>query len=171
MDASFVLLLDCSTFHNRRLYFSSSNSPRSGHSQAVKTINVSAENSDKPSHVTEAWWKEASVYQIYPASFNDSNGDGIGDIPGVIEKLDYFKRLNVDIVWLCPVYPSPQVDMGYDVANYCDIDPQYGTMADVEQLIDGLHSRGLKLLMDLVVNHTSDRVQWAFRASPFRSLT
>ncbi|KAM0221515.1 hypothetical protein ACHAQD_005433 [Fusarium lateritium] len=113
--------------------------------------------------VSEAWWKEASVYQIYPASFKDSNGDGIGDIPGVIEKLDYIKGLNVDIVWLCPVYPSPQVDMGYDVANYCDIDPQYGTMADIEQLIDGLHSKGLKLLMDLVVNHTSDQVQWASR--------
>lgn len=132
---------------------------------------MSTEGSDKPSHVTEAWWKEASVYQIYPASFNDSNGDGIGDIPGVIEKLDYFKRLNVDIVWLCPVYPSPQVDMGYDVADYCDIDPQYGTMADVEQLIDGLHSRGLKLLMDLVVNHTSDQVQWVSKANLFRSLT
>lgn len=109
--------------------------------------------------VSEAWWKEASVYQIYPSSFKDSNGDGIGDIPGVIEKLDYFKNLGVDIVWLCPVYPSPQVDMGYDVADYCDIDPQYGTMADVERLIDGLHSRGLKLLMDLVVNHTSDKVR------------
>ncbi|KAH6951751.1 glycoside hydrolase superfamily [Fusarium avenaceum] len=134
---------------------------------------MSTESSDKPTHVTEAWWKEASVYQIYPASFNDSNGDGIGDIPGVIEKLDYFKRLNVDIVWLCPVYPSPQVDMGYDVADYCDIDPQYGTMADVEQLIDGLHSRGLKLLMDLVVNHTSDQHKWfqesrSSRDNPYR---
>jgi 1,4-alpha-glucan branching enzyme len=109
--------------------------------------------------VSEAWWKEASVYQIYPSSFKDTNGDGIGDIPGVIEKLDYFKNLGVDIVWLCPVYPSPQVDMGYDVADYCDIDPQYGTIADVERLIDGLHSRGLKLLMDLVVNHTSDKVR------------
>jgi 1,4-alpha-glucan branching enzyme len=111
------------------------------------------------SPVSEAWWKEASVYQIYPSSFKDTNSDGIGDIPGVIEKLDYFKNLGVDIVWLCPVYPSPQVDMGYDVADYCDIDPQYGTMADVERLIDGLHSRGLKLLMDLVVNHTSDKVR------------
>ncbi|KAM0207971.1 hypothetical protein ACHAQI_007247 [Fusarium lateritium] len=89
--------------------------------------------------VSEAWWKEASVYQIYPASFKDSNGDGIGDIPGVIEKLDYIKGLNVDIVWLYP---------------------QYGTMADIEQLIDGLHSKGLKLLMDLVVNHTSDQHKW-----------
>ncbi|CZR44452.1 putative alpha-glucosidase (maltase) [Fusarium proliferatum ET1] len=123
--------------------------------------------------VSEAWWKEASVYQIYPSSFKDSNGDGIGDIPGVIEKLDYFKNLGVDIVWLCPVYPSPQVDMGYDVADYCDIDPQYGTMADVERLIDGLHSRGLKLLMDLVVNHTSDKHKWfqeskSSKDSPYR---
>lgn len=110
------------------------------------------------SPVKQAWWKEASVYQIYPSSFKDSNGDGVGDIPGVIEKLDYFKQLGVDIVWLCPVYPSPRVDMGYDVADYRDIDPQYGTMADIERLIDGLHSRGLKFLMDLVVNHTSDQV-------------
>lgn len=113
---------------------------------------------DMPSPVTPAWWKEASVYQIYPSSFKDTNGDGIGDIPGVIEKLDYFKQLGVDIVWLCPVYPSPQVDMGYDVSDYRDIDPQYGTMADVERLIQGLHARGLKFLMDLVVNHTSDQV-------------
>lgn len=111
------------------------------------------------SPVTEAWWKEASVYQIYPSSFKDSNGDGIGDIPGVIEKLDYFKQLGVDIVWVCPIYPSPKVDMGYDVADYCDIDPQYGTLGDVERLIEGLHERGMKFLMDLVVNHTSDQVR------------
>lgn len=108
--------------------------------------------------VSRAWWKEASVYQIYPASFKDSNGDGIGDIPGIIEKLDHFEDLGVDIVWLCPAYKSPQVDMGYDVADYRDIDPRYGTLADVEKLIEGLHSRGLKFLMDLVVNHTSDQV-------------
>ncbi|KAK7229855.1 hypothetical protein V2G26_002025 [Clonostachys chloroleuca] len=125
------------------------------------------------SPVKQAWWKEASVYQIYPSSFKDSNGDGVGDIPGVIEKLDYFKQLGVDIVWLCPVYPSPRVDMGYDVADYRDIDPQYGTMADIERLIDGLHSRGLKFLMDLVVNHTSDQHQWfqeskSSRDNPYR---
>ncbi|CAG7559825.1 unnamed protein product [Fusarium equiseti] len=127
-----------------------------------------------PSPVTQAWWKEASVYQIYPSSFKDTNGDGIGDIPGVIEKLDYFKQLGVDIVWLCPVYPSPQVDMGYDVSDYRNIDPQYGTMADVERLIEGLHARGLKFLMDLVVNHTSDQHEWfqqskSSRDNPYRN--
>ncbi|WAO89020.1 Aamy domain-containing protein [Fusarium falciforme] len=120
----------------------------------------SATSLPNASPVTEAWWKEASVYQIYPSSFKDSNGDGIGDIPGVIEKLDYLKQLGVDIVWVCPIYPSPKVDMGYDVADYCDIDPQYGTLGDVERLIEGLHQRGMKFLMDLVVNHTSDQHKW-----------
>ncbi|EXK29275.1 trehalose-6-phosphate hydrolase [Fusarium oxysporum f. sp. melonis 26406] len=138
-------------------------SPSPSFTQAQSSVMPSA-TQEISTPVSEAWWKEASVYQIYPSSFKDSNGDGIGDIPGVIEKLDYFKNLGVDIVWLCPVYPSPQVDMGYDVADYCDIDPQYGTMADVERLIEGLHSRGLKLLMDLVVNHTSDQHKW-FRES------
>lgn len=112
------------------------------------------------SKVQRAWWKEASVYQIYPSSFKDSNGDGIGDIPGVIDKLDYIKGLGVDIVWICPIYKSPQVDMGYDISDYRAIDPRYGSMEDVDQLIDGLHRRGLKLLMDLVVNHTSDQHEW-----------
>ncbi|KAK1076171.1 hypothetical protein LTR33_009179 [Friedmanniomyces endolithicus] len=111
-----------------------------------------------------AWWKEASVYQIYPASFKDSNGDGLGDIPGVIEKLDYIKSLGVDIVWISPIYKSPQVDMGYDIADYRAIDARYGTMDDVEKLVSGLHERGLKFLMDLVVNHTSDEHEW-FRQS------
>ncbi|KAK7408486.1 hypothetical protein QQX98_009353 [Neonectria punicea] len=117
---------------------------------------------------SEAWWKEASVYQISPSSFRDSNGDGVGDIAGVIEKLDYFNQLGVDIVWLCPIYKSPKIDMGYDVADYRDIDPQYGTLADVERLIDGLHQRGLKFLMDLVVNHTSDQHEWFQRSKASR---
>lgn len=107
---------------------------------------------------SQAWWREASVYQIYPSSFNDSNGDGIGDIPGIIEKLDYIKTLGTNIVWVCPVYPSPMVDMGYDISDYYDIDPKYGTLDDIDALIKGLHERGIKFLMDLVVNHTSDQV-------------
>ncbi|KAF5643578.1 glycoside hydrolase family 13 [Fusarium sp. NRRL 25303] len=106
------------------------------------------------------WWKEASVYQVYPASFCDSNGDGIGDIPGIISKLDYLKALGADVLWLCPVYKSPQVDMGYDIADYRTIHPPYGTLKDVENLITGLHQRGMKLVMDLVVNHTSDQHVW-----------
>lgn len=122
-------------------------------------------------HVKPEWWKECSVYQIYPSSFKDSNGDGVGDIPGIIEKLDYIKQLGVDMVWICPIYKSPKVDMGYDVEDYRDIDPQYGSMADVERLIQGLHERGLKFLMDLVVNHTSDQVRTGFPARHVNMLT
>ncbi|SPQ18476.1 1478d661-a025-4ccd-8bc5-a3f9bd957fc4 [Thermothielavioides terrestris] len=107
-----------------------------------------------------AWWKEAAVYQIYPASFCDLNGDGIGDIPGILSKLDYLESLGVDVVWLCPVYESPQVDMGYDISDYRAIHAPYGTVQDVDQLIAALHKRGMKLVMDLVVNHTSDQHAW-----------
>ncbi|OQE40972.1 hypothetical protein PENCOP_c005G04881 [Penicillium coprophilum] len=110
----------------------------------------------------KAWWKESSVYQIYPASFRDSNGDGIGDIPGIISKVDYIHQLGVDIVWLNPVFESPQVDMGYDISDYYGIHPPYGTVQDVEELIQKLHGRKMKLLMDLVVNHTSDQVSSAW---------
>ncbi|KAI5284882.1 hypothetical protein KEM54_000990 [Ascosphaera aggregata] len=107
-----------------------------------------------------SWWKEQSVYQIYPASFKDTNGDGVGDIPGIISELDYLKNLGVDIVWLSPILESPQVDMGYDISNYYDIHPPYGTMKDVETMIKGLHDRGMKYVMDLVVNHTSNQHHW-----------
>lgn len=106
------------------------------------------------------WWKEATIYQIYPRSFNDTNGDGIGDIPGIVEKLDYLDDLGVDTVWLSPVYRSPQVDNGYDVSDYRTIAEEYGTMADWERLLSGLHDRGLRLIMDLVINHTSVEHEW-----------
>jgi hypothetical protein len=106
-----------------------------------------------------AWWKESSVYQIYPASFLDTNGDGIGDLPGIYSKLDYIKTLGIDIVWVCPIYKSPQVDMGYDISDYKDIHAPYGTVSDVEKIIKGCHDRGMKFVMDLVVNHTSDQVR------------
>ena len=108
--------------------------------------------------ITKAWWKENTVYQIYPASFKDSNGDGIGDLQGVISKLDYIQGLGVDIVWLSPIFKSPQVDMGYDISDYYSIHPPYGTVDDVDQLCTALHGRGMKLVMDLVANHTSDEV-------------
>lgn len=111
-----------------------------------------------PKPENRAWWKEASVYQIYPSSFKDSNGDGIGDIPGITSELDYLKNLGVDLVWLSPILQSPQVDMGYDISDYRKIHPPYGTMDDVDDLIKGLHDRGMKYVMDLVVNHTSDQV-------------
>ena len=106
------------------------------------------------------WWKEAVVYQVYPRSFKDSNGDKVGDIPGIIEKLDYLKDLGVDVIWLSPVYQSPNVDNGYDISDYQSIMTEFGTMADMELLIEKMHERGLKLMMDIVVNHTSDQHEW-----------
>jgi len=112
----------------------------------------------------KTWWKESIVYQIYPRSFKDSNGDGIGDLRGIIQKLDYLKELGVDVVWLCPVYKSPNDDNGYDISNYRDIMDEFGTLDDWQELLDGLHQRGIKLIMDLVVNHTSDEHPWFVEA-------
>jgi len=108
----------------------------------------------------KTWWKESVVYQIYPRSFMDSNGDGIGDIPGIISKLDYLQLLGVHVIWLCPVYESPNDDNGYDISNYQNIMDEFGTLDDWERLLDGLHQRGMKLIMDLVVNHSSDEHAW-----------
>lgn len=129
-------------------------------SPASSDVPVPIANMTTLSAPKRAWWKESSVYQIYPSSFKDSNGDGLGDIPGITSKLDYIKALGVDIVWVCPIYKSPQVDMGYDISDYRDIHAPYGTLKDVDELIDGCHKRGLKFVMDLVVNHTSDQVSF-----------
>lgn len=110
------------------------------------------------------WWKEAVIYQIYPRSFKDSNGDKIGDIPGIIEKLDYLKDLGVDVVWLSPVYKSPNVDNGYDISDYKSVMEEFGTMEDLECLIREMHKRDLKLMMDIVVNHTSNQHEWFKKA-------
>ncbi|MBL8062268.1 MAG: alpha-glucosidase [Anaerolineales bacterium] len=112
----------------------------------------------------KSWWKESVVYQIYPRSFKDSNGDGIGDLRGIIQKLDYLKELGIDVVWLCPVYKSPNDDNGYDISNYRDIMDEFGTLADWQELLEGMHQRGIKLIMDLVVNHTSDEHPWFVEA-------
>jgi len=106
------------------------------------------------------WWKSAVVYQIYPRSFADSNGDGVGDLRGIIDHLDHVAGLGVDVLWLSPVYRSPMDDMGYDISDYDDVDPLFGTLADMDELIAAAHERGLKLVMDLVVNHTSDEHAW-----------
>ncbi|AAV45283.1 alpha-glucosidase [Haloarcula sp. JP-Z28] len=111
-----------------------------------------------------AWWKEAVVYQIYPRSFNDSDGDGVGDLQGIIERLDYVADLGVDVIWLNPVYDSPQKDNGYDISDYQTIYDEFGTMADWEALVEEVHNRDMRLVMDLVVNHTSDQHEW-FRKS------
>src|SRR5690606_4263718 len=109
---------------------------------------------------TEPWWRRAVVYQVYPRSFADSDGDGIGDIRGILQRLDHIAALGVDAVWLSPVYVSPQVDNGYDISDYQAIDPTFGTLADLDELIEAMHARGLRLVMDLVVNHTSDQHPW-----------
>ncbi|AQS03348.1 glycoside hydrolase family 13 protein [Clostridium beijerinckii] len=110
------------------------------------------------------WWKESVVYQVYPRSFNDSNGDGIGDLRGIIEKLDYLKELEIDVIWLSPVYESPNDDNGYDISDYEDIMDEFGTMEDMDDLIKEGNKRGIKILMDLVVNHTSDEHKWFIEA-------
>ncbi len=106
------------------------------------------------------WWQSGVVYQIYPRSFQDSNGDGIGDLPGISQRIDYLADLGIDAIWLSPVYPSPMADFGYDVANYVDIDAVFGTLADLDALVKTAHQRGLKVIMDLVPNHTSDQHPW-----------
>lgn len=108
----------------------------------------------------KTWWKESVIYQIYPKSFCDSNGDGIGDIQGIITKLDYLKELGIDIIWLSPIYQSPQVDNGYDISDYQVISKDFGTMEDFDLLLKEAHLRNIKIVMDLVVNHTSDQHQW-----------
>ncbi|MFC0473882.1 alpha-glucosidase [Robertmurraya beringensis] len=106
------------------------------------------------------WWKEAVAYQIYPRSFQDSNGDGIGDLQGIIQRLDYIKDLGIDVIWICPMYKSPNDDNGYDISDYEDIMEDFGTMTDFDALLAAVHDRGMKLIIDLVPNHTSDEHQW-----------
>ena len=106
------------------------------------------------------WWKESIVYQIYPRSFKDSNGDGIGDLNGITEKMDYLKKLGVNVVWLSPVYQSPNDDNGYDISDYRAIMTEFGTMEDFDRMLAAAHEHGIKIVMDLVVNHTSDEHPW-----------
>ena len=106
------------------------------------------------------WWKERVLYQIYPRSFNDTNSDGYGDINGITEKLDYFKDLGIGILWLSPVYSSPDFDNGYDVSDYCDINPKLGTMEDMDNLLKVAKEKDIKIVMDLIINHTSSEHEW-----------
>jgi alpha-glucosidase len=108
----------------------------------------------------QPWWQKAVIYQIYPRSFQDSNGDGDGDLNGILKRIDYLSWLGVDAVWVSPIYPSPMADFGYDVANYVDIDPLFGTLADFDRLVNALHERGVRLILDFVPNHTSDEHPW-----------
>ncbi len=113
-----------------------------------------------PATLAEPWWKRGIVYQIYPWSLQDTNGDGIGDIPGIRARLDHLESLGVDAIWLSPVYRSPMKDFGYDVADHCDVDPIFGTLADLDALIADLHARGMRIILDFVPNHTSDQHPW-----------
>lgn len=144
---------------------------------------VTCKNPEKPAASAPAsennaisdhkWWKEAVVYQLYPRSFQDSNGDGIGDLKGIVSRLDYLKSLGIDVVWLNPIYSSPNDDNGYDISDYRNIMKEFGTMADFDELLKGMHARGIKLVMDLVVNHSSDEHPWfvqsrSSRTNPYR---
>ncbi|MBT8315439.1 MAG: alpha-glucosidase, partial [Maribacter sp.] len=114
------------------------------------------------------WWKEGILYQLYPQSFKDTDGDGFGDFPGVVEKLDYLESLGITMVWMNPFFESPLVDNGYDVSDYRAILPRYGTMDDFDAMLDGMHERGIKFVLDVVVNHSSDRHKWFKGASSSR---
>jgi oligo-1,6-glucosidase len=124
--------------------------------------------SKSSSNLNQKWWKEAVIYQIYPRSFKDSNGDGIGDLKGIISKLDYLKSLGVDAIWLSPIYESPNDDNGYDISDYRKIMKDFGTMEDFDLLLEGMHQRGIKLVMDLVFNHSSDEHQWFIESKKSR---
>ena len=107
-----------------------------------------------------AWWQTGIIYQIYPRSFEDASGDGVGDLAGIRRRLPYLAELGVDAIWLSPIFPSPMADFGYDISDYTDIDPVFGTLAEFDALLEAAHRHGLKLLLDLVPNHTSDRHPW-----------
>jgi alpha-glucosidase len=124
------------------------------HYTAMSRANGIGQHSDDP------WWKHAVFYEIYPRSFQDSDGDGIGDLNGITQRLDYLQSLGVDAIWLSPIYPSPQVDFGYDISDYENIDPQYGTLADFDRLVAEAKKRNIRILMDMVMNHTSDKHKW-----------
>jgi alpha-glucosidase len=115
------------------------------------------------------WWQSGVIYQIYPRSFKDSNGDGIGDLQGIIAQLDYLTWLGVDAIWVSPFYPSPMADFGYDIADYCDVDPIFGDLETFERLIEQAHRRDLKVIIDFVPNHTSDEHPWFVEARSSRT--
>ena len=137
-------------------------------------LNASNLHAQDQTNGGKKWWKEAVVYQIYPRSFKDSNGDGIGDLKGLISKLDYVKSLGIDVVWLNPVYSSPNADNGYDISDYQNIMKNFGTMQDFDAMLKAMHDRKLKLVMDLVVNHSSNEHKWfqesrKSRTNPYRN--
>jgi alpha-glucosidase len=115
------------------------------------------------------WWKRAVIYQIAPMSFQDSNGDGKGDLQGIIDRMGYLEWLGVDAVWLCPIYPSPMLDFGYDISDFCNVDPLFGNLALFDDLVARLHARGIKVLLDFIPNHTSSQHPWFKESRSARS--
>lgn len=141
---------------------------------AMSTCTQPSGKNENSASSPSPWWKEAVIYQIYPRSFKDADGDGIGDLRGIIEQLDYIKSLGVDAIWLNPIYPSPNADNGYDVSDYRGIMAEFGTMKDFDEMLKGMHDRGIRLIMDVVVNHSSDEHEWfkqsrSSRDNPYRS--
>lgn len=126
----------------------------------TQSSHFAASADERAAGSSEPWWKQAVIYEIYPRSFQDSNGDGVGDIDGITSRLDYLKDLGIDAIWITPMYPSPQVDFGYDISHYEAIDPRYGTMADFDRLVSEAHKRNIRIIMDWVPNHTSDQHPW-----------
>jgi alpha-glucosidase len=136
---------------------------------ALAPMRIAAQEAPKAQSSNEVWWKHAVVYEIYPRSFQDSNGDGIGDLNGITSRLGYLQGLGVDAIWISPMYPSPQVDFGYDISNYESVDPQYGTLADMDTLISQAKQRNIRVVLDMVLNHTSDKHQWFLDAASSRT--
>ncbi|HKW16702.1 MAG TPA: alpha-glucosidase [Terriglobales bacterium] len=133
------------------------------------TVPFRAQDTEHHSAANDPWWKHAIIYEIYPRSFQDSNGDGVGDMNGITSRLDYLKDLGVDAIWITPMYPSPQVDFGYDIADYESFDPQYGTMADFDRLMSEAKKRNIRVIMDYVANHTSDQNPWFLESRSSRN--
>ena len=119
--------------------------------------------------IDNTWWKHAVIYEIYPRSFQDSNGDGVGDLNGITSRLDYLQALGVDAIWISPMYPSPQVDFGYDISDYENVDPQYGTLKDFDRLVAEAEKRKIRVILDMVLNHTSDKDKWFIESASSRT--
>jgi alpha-glucosidase len=115
-----------------------------------------------------AWWQKGVIYQVYPRSFQDGNGDGVGDLPGIISRLEYLATLGIDAIWLSPFYPSPMADFGYDIADYCAVDPVFGTLSDFDRLVERAHVLGLRMVVDFVPNHSSDQHPWFLKSRASR---
>jgi alpha-glucosidase len=124
---------------------------------------------EDPRALAESWWKHGVIYHIYPRSFLDTNGDGVGDLGGIVRRLDYLAWLGVDAVWISPFFPSPMADFGYDITEYCGVDPLFGSMQDVDRLLGEAHRQGLKVIFDFVPNHSSDRHPWFLESRSSRS--